>query len=210
MSDTKRQLVAAAHAVVVRDGIAGASARVVATEAGVNQGLVFYHFGSVVELVATACREAADASVASYRDQLAAVGSLSELLAAGRELHERETASGNVAVMAQLMSAAQRDPVLASAAQHAMEAWHREIEAAVRRVLVDSPLVDVVDPAGLAQAIGSGFIGLELYQGVDDEGSRQALAALESLGTVMEAMDDLGPVARRAVRARLRRTSRPG
>jgi AcrR family transcriptional regulator len=208
VTDTKAALLAAAHTVVGREGIAGTSARVVAAEAGVNQALVFYHFGTVTELVAAACSEAADASVASYREELAAVGSFTELLAVGRTLHEREQASGNVAVMAQLMAGAQRDPLLAAAAQHAMEAWNREVEVAVRRVLADSPLLEITDRAGLARAIGAGFIGLELYEGVDAEGAQLALAALEQLGAVAEILDDLGPVARRAVRARLRRTSR--
>ena len=208
MTDTKAQLLDAAHTVVGREGIAGTSARVVAAEAGVNQALVFYHFGTVIELVAAACARAADASVASYREELAAVGSFNELLAVGRTLHQREQASGNVTVMAQLMAGAQREPLLAAAARHAMEAWNREVEVAVRRVLTDSPLLDLTDPAGLARAIGAAFIGLELYEGVDAEGGQRALAALEQLGAVAEVLDDLGPVARRAVRARMRRTSR--
>jgi ribosomal protein S11 len=43
---------------------------------------------------------------------------------------------------------------------------------------------------------------------VDADGAHAALAALERLGVLVEAVDDLGPVARRAVRARLRRTGR--
>jgi hypothetical protein len=34
------------------------------------------------------------------------------------------------------------------------------------------------------------------------------MAALEQLGVLVEAMDDLGPVARRALRTRLRRNAR--
>ena len=208
MSDTKAQLLAATQVVVRRDGLVGTSARVVAAEAGVNQALVFYHFGSVTELVAAACRAASEASAATYRAELAEVSSFTELLVLGRSLHDREQQAGNVAVMAQLMAGAQSDRALADAARHAMAAWTVEIETTVRRVLGGSVLLDVVDPAGLARAISAGFIGLELYEGVDVPGSAQALAALEQLGSVVEVLEDLGPVARRAVRARLRRTSR--
>jgi hypothetical protein len=132
------------------------------------------------------------------------VSSLGELLALGRRLHERERAAGNVAIMAQLMSGAQQDAALAATASYAMARWNSEIEVVVRRVLRDSPLVGIADPAGLARAISAGFIGLELYEGVDPAGAAQALDSLEQLGHVVDVMDELGPVARRALRAKVR------
>jgi hypothetical protein len=47
-----------------------------------------------------------------------------------------------------------------------------------------------------------------LYEGVDADGAGSAMATLEQLGVLVEVLDDLGPVARRAVRARLRRGGR--
>jgi hypothetical protein len=52
--------------------------------------LVFYHFGTVSELLEAACRQAVDDSASYYRDQLLTVTSLHGLIAVGRELHERE------------------------------------------------------------------------------------------------------------------------
>jgi hypothetical protein len=74
----------------------------------------------------------------------------------------------------------------------------------VRRVLRRSPLAEVIDAAGFARAVSAGFISLELYEGVDPDGAEQALSALETLGILVEAMDDLGPIPRRALRARLK------
>ncbi|MFC7479963.1 TetR family transcriptional regulator [Luedemannella flava] len=54
-------------------GIAGVSARTVAAAAGVNQALVFYHFGSMDDLLTEACQVATTASVARYREAFAAV-----------------------------------------------------------------------------------------------------------------------------------------
>src|SRR5580698_1288191 len=51
---TKRQLVDAAVETLKIDGYAGASARTIAQRAGVNQGLIFYHFGSVANLLLAA------------------------------------------------------------------------------------------------------------------------------------------------------------
>jgi AcrR family transcriptional regulator len=204
MNATKSKLLDAAVESLREDGMAGLSARAIAGRAEVNQALIFYHFGTVGELVDAAFRRAVDDSTEFYREQFSVVTSLGELLVVGRQLHERERAAGNVAVMAQVMSGAQRDETLAGAARYAMARWIEEIEIVVRRVLRGNPIADVVDPAGIARAISAGFIGLELYEGVDPEGADLALSSLESLGLLVDVMDDLGPVARRALRAKVR------
>jgi AcrR family transcriptional regulator len=205
---TRDKLLRATQEAMVEDGIAHLSARTVASRAGVNQALVFYHFGTVSELVDAAARALSDDSVAHYRERFAAVDSLGGLLSLGQEVHAHERSTGNVALMAQLMAGAQRDEVLARAARYALDLWRIEVESVVRRVLEPSPLAEVVDPAGLARALSAAFIGLELYEGVDPDGASEALAALERLGVLVEVLDDLGPVARRAVKARLRRSDR--
>ena len=207
-ASTRDKLLRATQEALVEGGIAHLSARTVAARAEVNQALVFYHFGTVSELVEAAARALADETVDHYRERFAGVGTLTGLLGLGEEVHARERTTGNVAVMAQLMAGAQQDEVLARAARYAMDLWREQVEQVVRRVLEPSPLADVVDPAGLARAISAAFIGLELYDGVDPDGAAAALAALERLGVLLEVVDDLGPVARRAVRARLRRGGR--
>lgn len=206
MKPTRAKLLDAAVQSIRQDGMAGVSARGIAARAAVNQALVFYHFGTVGELVDAATRLAVDASAEFYREQFASVSSLGELLTLGRGLHERERAAGNVAMMAQLMSGAQGDEVLAGAARYAMARWNAEIETVVRRVLRDSPLMTIADPAGIARAISAGFIGLELYEGVDADGAALALDSLEKLGVLVDVLDDLGPVARRAMAAKVKKT----
>ncbi|HEX2306720.1 MAG TPA: TetR/AcrR family transcriptional regulator [Jatrophihabitantaceae bacterium] len=205
MRDTKSRLLVAAAETLRESGIAGLSARTIAARADVNQALIFYHFNTVAELVDAAVRASVDARVDFYRDLLATVGSLTELLEAGRELHERETELGNVAMMAQLMAGAQQDKTLAAAARYAIDAWITEIETVLTRLLNGSPLAEVADPSGLARAVSASFIGLELYDGVDRDGASAALDALQRLGVLVEVMDDLGPVAHRALRRRVRR-----
>ena len=55
--DTKRALVEAAMEVLRHEGFSAATARHIAARAGCNQGLVFYHFGSVVNLLLVALDE---------------------------------------------------------------------------------------------------------------------------------------------------------
>jgi AcrR family transcriptional regulator len=207
MNPTRAKLLAAAAESLRADGMAGLSARVIAARAGVNQALVFYHFGTLNELIDASVRQAVDESADSYREQLAAVGSLRELLTLGQTLHEQERDRGNVAMMAQLMAGSQRDPVLAGAARYAMQRWNAEIEVVIVRLLGSSPLAAFVDLSGLTRAVSAGFIGLELYEGVDPDGASSALTALRGLAAIVEALDNLGPVGQRALRATLRRAA---
>ncbi|WP_455354178.1 TetR/AcrR family transcriptional regulator [Streptomyces sp. SYSU K217416] len=204
-ADTKEKLLAGALRTLVEQGIAKTSARSIAATAGVNQALVFYHFGSVDELLAAACRFGAEQRVARYRERLAAIGSLAELLEFGRQMHEEERAGGHVAVLGQLLAGAQTQPRLAPATAAGLALWIEEIETVLIRVLSATPLGEFADPAGLARAVAASFVGIELYEGVDEAGARRALDALEQLAVLVSVVEELGPLAQRAVRHGLRR-----
>jgi hypothetical protein len=55
----------------------------------------------------------------------------------------------------------------------------------------------------LARAVCAGFVGLELFERIDPAGASAALDALERLAVLV---DDLGPVARMALRGKLDKT----
>jgi AcrR family transcriptional regulator len=189
--------------------VAGASARTIAATAGVNQALIFYHFGSVDGLIAEVCRTATAARVGQFRDRLAAVRSFGELLATGRDLHAEERALGNVTVLAQLLAGAQGDEKLADTAAAALRLWTAELAPVLDRLLADSPLRDLVDVPALSTAVAAAFIGLELFEGVDPAGATAALDTLGRLAVLVDAVDDLDPVARRMLRRKLARSSLP-
>jgi AcrR family transcriptional regulator len=177
--ETKTKLLEGALRTLTEQGIAKTSARTIATAAGVNQALVFYHFGSVDELLAAACRYGAEQRVSRHRARLATVTSLSELLAFGREMHEEERDSGYVALLGQLLAGAQTHDSLGPATAAGLDLWIVEIEKVLARVLPATPFGEFADPAGL-----------------------------EQLGVLVAALEDLGPVAQRAIRHHLRRTTR--
>jgi AcrR family transcriptional regulator len=205
---TRRKLLGGAIETLRSRGITGTSARAIAAASGVNQALIFYHFGSVEDLVDVACREATAERVAQYRPQFAAVGSLRALLEIGRGIRETERGAGNVIALAQVLAGAQQDERLAATARDTLAMWIAEIEAALTRLIVNTPIADIADPAGLAQGVAAAFVGIVLYEGVNPAGASAALDTLEQLAVLAEVIDDLGPVARRALRARVRRTAR--
>jgi AcrR family transcriptional regulator len=206
--ETKTKLLEGALWTLTEQGIAKTSARTIAAAAGVNQGLVFYHFGSVDELLAAACRYGAERTVSRYRARFDSVASLSELLAVGREIHEQQRAGGHVALLGQLLAGAQTHETLGPATAAGLDLWIVEIEKVLRRVLAGTPLEEFVDPKGLARAVAASFVGIELYEGVDAAGASAALGALEQLGFLVGALEELGPVGQRAVRMHVRRSGR--
>jgi AcrR family transcriptional regulator len=205
--DTRTKLLAGALTTLTEQGIAKTSARTIAAAAGVNQALVFYHFGSVDELLAAACRHGAQQRVDLYRDRLNKVRTLGELLELARELHAAERDSGHVAVLAQLLAGAQTQPRLAPATAAGLALWTEEIEQVLGRVLAGTPLTEFVDVAGLAKAVSAAFVGLELFEGVDPVGAEHAFAALDQLAGLIAVLDELGPLTQRAIRSRLRRST---
>jgi AcrR family transcriptional regulator len=205
-STTRTRLMEGTMAALRTHGIAGVSARTIAAAAEVNQALVFYHFGTVDELLTATCLWSTRRQVDEYRERFDAVTSLRELQDVGREMHDRERAAGNVAVLAQLLAGAQTNPVIADATRDSLALWVAEIETTLRRLLAGSPLGEVADVPGLARAVSASFIGMELWAGVDPAGVETAFGALDQLGAVLEYLDELGPASRRAVRAAVRRT----
>ncbi|WP_306209642.1 TetR/AcrR family transcriptional regulator [Actinoplanes sp. RD1] len=208
MTDTKQRLLDGTLTVLGAQGITGVSARSIAAAAGVNQALVFYHYGSLDVLLATACREATRARVAAYAERFEAVSSLRELLQVGRDLHAAELKAGNVSVLAQMLAAGQHGGRIADTTAEAIQLWVDEIEKVLDRLLADSPVAEIADLPGLARAVAAAFIGVELYEGVNPEGADRALASLDQLAVLVEVVDELGPLARRALKSKIKKVAR--
>ncbi|HWU20186.1 MAG TPA: TetR family transcriptional regulator [Nocardioides sp.] len=209
MTTTREKLLEATLQVVVDQGIAKASARAIATEAGVNQALVFYHFGSVDELLAAACTYGAEQRVATHRAALAAVTSFAELVTLAKDIHTQELMAGNVALLSQLLAGATSHEALGPATAAGLQLWTGEVQQVLERLLGAGALADLIDVPGLAKTVSAAFVGLELYDGVDPAGANAAFAALEQLARLVDVLDHLNPVERTALRRRVRRASRP-
>src|SRR3954451_25458550 len=79
-AETRRRLVEAGIESLREDGFGGASARKVAARAGCNQALIFYHFGSVADLLLAALDEVSESRLSQYRTAVDGVGSPKELV----------------------------------------------------------------------------------------------------------------------------------
>ncbi len=185
--ETKAKIIAAALHCLATEGVVGTSARAIARAGDFNQALIFYHFGSVTELLVAAGLSESERRAARYADRLADVTDLPQLVRVARELHEEELAEGSVAVLTQMLAAAAHSDELRRALLQGFEPWMQLVEGAVQRVLADTPYASVVPTADLSFAIASLFLGIELMSGLDPEraAEQRLFATIESLANVV-------------------------
>ena len=193
MSDAKGALTEAAIAVLRESGFAGASARRIAQRAGCNQALVFYHFGSVNDLLIAALEEVSTRRMTAYRGLLDQTGSLTELIAAARTVFEADLDAGHVTVLTEMISGAQSVPELGERVAACLAPWREFAATAVRDVLAASPVAQLLPAEEAAHAVVAGILGLEMLASLD--GDRAAALALFDRAQVLgDVLDRLRPL----------------
>lgn len=207
-AETKARLIQASLDVLAEEGIAGASARVIARRAEVNQALIFYHYGSVDGLLVEASRQVSRRRADVYAARLMAVGSFTELARVARELHAEEQASGILTVLAQMLAGARTRPDLGPALRENFTFFTEEVRRTIDRLLSATALEGLLDPAELAQTISAGFIGLELLDAVTDLDDDGLFEALDSLARLVDTVLEAGLLERSVLRRKLRTSER--
>ena len=109
---TRAQLVAGRHRDAPVRWLAGASARAIAQRAGSNQGLVFYHFGSVANLLLAALDSVSALRMEKYGLAIERVGSPSELVDVAMDIFREDLDAGYVAVLVEMIAGASSTPGL--------------------------------------------------------------------------------------------------
>ena len=189
-SDTRQRIVDAALATLTEDGIAGTSARAIAKRGGFNQSLIFYHFGSVPDLLVEATRSLSEGRLARYQERVANVRSLSELAAVAEDLHEQDIRDSQVTVLAQMLAGASSYPEIRADLMAVFSPWIELVDGVIERLLPDSPLAAFVPTRDIAFAITALFVGIELLVDLDDdpERERRLFAAFEAGAVLAESV----------------------
>ena len=173
---TRQALIVAAISALRDVGFAGASAREIARRAGCNQSQVFYHFGSVVELLLAALDEVSASRMDAYRSLLDQATTLSGLVESAETILTEDLDSGYVAVLVEMVAGAQSVPGLGEQVTQRLAPWKAFAEEAVQRALAVVPLGALVPAREVAHAIVAGLLGLELLANLD--GDRTQATAL--------------------------------
>ena len=188
-AETRAALVEGAIEALKTVGFAGASAREIARLAGCNQTLIFYHFGSVTDLLLAALDAISERRMAAYRGVLEHAGSLSDLVESARSIFTEDLDSGHVTVLVEMIAGARSVPGLGEQVAARVAPWREFAEATVRRSLASSPLARLLPAKDVAHAVVAGFLGLEQLANLD--GDRAAALALFDRASTLALLADM-------------------
>jgi AcrR family transcriptional regulator len=187
---TKDRIVDAALQAIKEDGFAGTSARSIARRGGFNQALIFYHFGSVTDLLLAALDATSEARMTRYRDAVRGVASVADAVRVSTDLYREDLASGHITVLSEMIAGSLDRPDLGPAIVERLEPWIALAEEAVRNVLDSTGLGEIVPARTLAYAVVALYLGVDLLSHLerDDARAEALFDAATKLG------DLLGPL----------------
>ena len=190
-SETRQALIRAAVDALKEVGYGGASAREIARRAGCNQSLVFYHFGSVANLLVAALDAVSEMRRAHYQAAVDRAQGLGELVDAAEAVFEEDLDAGHIAVLAEMIAGASSTPGLAPEVAARIAPWRSFAADAVGGTLAGTPFAALVEPEVAAHAIVALYLGLEMLAHLDGdrsaaldlfEGARRLAVLAEGMG----------------------------
>ena len=186
--ETKARIIAATLETLRTEGIIGTSARAIAKTGDFNQALIFYHFGSIDDVIIASVSSMSARRMENHRSKLEHVETLTEMIQVARELHADDLADDNMTVLIQAFAGASGNPETGPKLYAEIEPWSNLITETIERVLGDVPAAALIDKEQIAQAIGALFLGIELLDDLDPKrASAEALFdTLEGLTRVLE------------------------
>lgn len=164
--NTKQRILDAALETVRREGLVGSSARAIAKTGDFNQALVFYHFGSVEELLLAALQRAQERRIARVGDELNAVDDLAGLVKVATKLHggpDDPDASALSAIVAGWSASSD----VGVRVLETLAPWNEMVEAAISRALESSPFKSLVAADDAAYLVTAMFLGIEMMTRLD-------------------------------------------
>jgi AcrR family transcriptional regulator len=169
---TKDRIVSAALTTLKEAGFAGASARAIAARGGFNQALVFYHFGSVQNLLLAALDRTSAGRMERYEAALAQAETVPAMLAVARAVFTEDLESGHVTVLSELIAGSLAHPELGPRVIERMEPWIDFADRAVQKALSHTPLAGLLPTRDLAFAVVAFYLGIDLLTQLDGDRSR--------------------------------------
>ena len=168
-ASTKERIIAAAIQTLREEGFAGTSARSIARRGGFNQALIFYHFGSVLDLLVAVLEVMSTDRLAQYRAAIADVPDLRTALSTARQQYETDVREGHITVLVELVAGASSAPLLGPEIVRCMEPWIGFAEESIARFLGGTPLATVIPTREAAHALLAIYLGMELLDHLDPD-----------------------------------------
>ncbi len=167
MTKTEATIVGATLQTLREEGFAGATSRAIARRGGFNQALIFYHFGSLENLLVAALRQTSEERLARYREAVGPADSLAGLIPVMADLWEEDKAAGHVQIVAQVIAGSANRPEFRAQVIELMAPWNELAEETLARVLpAGLPVADI----GYATVVW--YLGANLVTYLDRDDAR--------------------------------------
>ena len=170
-SATAEAFLDAAERLLVEVGHGGISTRRLAAEAGANQGLVHYYFGSIDELFAQVLERFTDRLVARQREMYSTDAPFIERWRTAWRFQEEDLRAGYSKIWMELQALSWNRPELRPRIAHVNAEWRSVLREAYSRAAEEYGLDEHDFPVEMLVAMtmtfGQGF-ALERLEGIDE------------------------------------------
>jgi len=187
-TDSRARLLDAAFASVVRNGYARTSARTIASIGRFSPGLIFYHYGTVDDLLVATLERSSQSRLNRYKVMVEHADSPAALLRILERLYREDVESGHVRVVSELVAASVAHAGLAAKVTPLIEPWVALAERAITAALADSPFAGMVPPRRLALAAATFYLGANLLTQLQPDGAdvEELLGAVREVPPLLE------------------------
>ena len=159
---TKLQIIEAALSTLRSEGYAGASARAIARSGGFNQALIFYHFGSVRNLLLAVLDLISQRRMQAYAAAFEGADTAAELAALAQRIHADDLRQGYITVLGEMVAGGITDGELGAEVAARIEPWITMVEHKITRLLRGSPLAALAAPRDLAFGLVALYFGADM------------------------------------------------
>jgi AcrR family transcriptional regulator len=172
LTGTKLRIVEAALQTLKTKGFAGASARVIASEGDFNQALIFYHFGSVRNLLLAVLDLISERRMAAYAPAFEEALTAPELARLARTIYADDLERGYITVLGEMVSGAAADASLGAEVAARIEPWIDMVQRKLEQLLAGSPLQLLATPRDLAFGLVALYFGVDMLGHLQRDQSR--------------------------------------
>ena len=172
-------------------GFARTTARAIAATGGFAPGVIYYHFADLADLFAAALRHTSQARMRRYEEEVGAADSAVEVLERLRRLYDEDTATGHIAAVQELVSAATGAPALTEEVRALTAGWQEFAERVIDLVFGGTMLAPMVPVREVARAAVAAYLGLQMLTHLDLDDGGGVRTVLDAAGPAAELLDQI-------------------
>jgi AcrR family transcriptional regulator len=172
LTGTKARIAEAALEALKTKGFAGSSAREIASVGNFNQALIFYHFGTVQNLLLAALDLVSARRMHAYAPAFERARTVSELASLAREIYAEDLENGYVTVLGEMVVGGISNAELGAEVVARLQPWIEMVEGKLRQLVAGSPFALLIPPRDVAFAIIALYLGMDMLGHLEGDHAR--------------------------------------